>query len=93
MADICGFVNKHGVACVLDKGHERYGEDHAANRQDIPPDPFCLQPTDPFSLACIRAWIALASVQGVNKAKIQRAEEHFKEIERWQKSHGTKLPG
>jgi pyrroloquinoline quinone (PQQ) biosynthesis protein C len=56
------------------------------------PDPFCIQPWDPFGLATIRAWIACAVAHGVPREKVQRAEESFHAIQRWQKIHGTKRP-
>ena len=90
MAESCSYTNAHGVKCSLKPNHPG---DHEPTTQLVPPDPFCLQPWDPFTLAAIRLWISAAHAHRVSTEKIQRAEEHFSEIARWQKSHGTKLPG
>jgi hypothetical protein len=86
----CSYTNQHDVHCGLPSGH--LGS-HEPDEQLVMPDPFCLQPWDPFSLATIRAWIVCARSHGVAVDKVQRAEEHFKAIQRWQKSHGTRMPG
>jgi len=85
----CGFVNEHGIQCGLPAAHPGA---HEPNEQLIEPDPFCIRATDPFALAMIRAWISAATAHKVPAVKIQRAEEHFNEIARWQRRHGTKLP-
>lgn len=90
MAEGCPYTNPQGIKCGLKLKHLG---DHEPNEQLVAPDPFCLQPEDPFTLAAIRVWIAAASSHGVNKVKIQKAEESFKEIARWQSVHGTRLPG
>ncbi len=86
----CQSTNTNGIKCGLPLGHRG---DHEPNIQLVEPDPFCLRATDPFTLATIRSWICAAKAHGVSSIKIQRAEEHFNEISRWQIKHGTKLPG
>ena len=90
MAEGCGHVNQHGVQCGL---HADHSGAHEPNIQLVEPDPFCLRATDPLCLSGIRSWIIAASKLGVPEAKLQRAEEHFAEIKRWQRIHGTKIPG
>ena len=90
MAESCGYKNQHGVQCGLSKHPSTI--EHELYEQLVMPDPFCLQPWDPFSLATIRAWIVCAKSHGVPSSKIQRAEEHFHAISRWQRVHGTKNP-
>lgn len=85
----CEYTNTHGVKCGLQLNHPG---DHEPNVQLVEPDPFCLQPWDPFTLTAIRAWICAAHGYKISATKIQRAEEHFNEISRWQKKHGTRLP-
>ena len=85
----CSFTNEHGVKCGLESGHLT---PHEPYEQLVEPDPFCLRATDPFCLAGIRMWISAAHAHKVPLAKIQRAEEHFAEIKRWQTTHGTRLP-
>jgi len=89
MASGCAYTNSHGVKCGLKLGHHG---DHEPNEQLVAPDPFCLQAHDKLTLATIRAWIMAAKSHGVPAAKIQRAEERFNEIHRWQRRNGTKLP-
>lgn len=86
---VCGYKNQHGVQCGLKKGH--IGS-HETDEQLIEPDPFCIQAHDRFALATIRAWIVCAKSHGVPATKIQKAEETYKAIDRWQRIHGTKLP-
>lgn len=90
LGKVCDYKNQHGVQCGLPAKH--FGS-HELNEQLVMPDPFCLQPWDKLTLATMRAWIAAATAHGVNRDKIQKAEERFHEIERWQKAHGTRLPG
>lgn len=85
----CEYINQHGVKCGRPLHH--FGS-HATVDRLVPPDPFCLQYWDPFTLACIRAWISAAHAHRVSEAKIQRAEQHFKDISDWQREHGTKVP-
>lgn len=89
MAAGCEYVNGYGIKCGLPADHAGNHEQYV---QLIAPDPFCLQPWDPFTSATIRAWISAAVVSGVSKEKVQRAEEHFAEIKRWQSRNGTRLP-
>ena len=90
MAESCGFVNQHGIACGL--GKHPSSVPHELYVQSVEPDPFCLRATDPIALSTIRAWILTAIAYGVNPAKIQKAEEHFNEIKRWQRTHTLKTP-
>jgi hypothetical protein len=90
MAQVCGYTNPNGIKCGLKLKH--FG-DHELCEQLVEPDPFCIRATDTFALATIRAWIACAAAHGVKRDKIQKAEEKFKEIKRWQAVHGTRLPG
>jgi hypothetical protein len=89
MAAGCEYINQHGVKCGL-------GLDHPGGyelvEQLVAPDPFCLQPSDPFTLALIRGWISAAHAHQVPAIKIQRAEQHYKDIKRWQDEHGTRTP-
>ena len=59
---------------------------------EVAPDPFCLQPTDPFTLSLMRVWVVTAACMKVNPDKIAKAEQHYKEIQQWQKKYGTRLP-
>jgi hypothetical protein len=88
--EVCGYKNQHGISCGLSKGHKF---DHEPCEQLVEPDPFCLRATDPFTLSAIRVWITAARAMKVPEAKLQRAEQHFHDIKRWQQLHGTKLPG
>lgn len=90
MAEGCGYKNSSGVQCGLSPHPSSVS--HELYQQLVAPDPFCLQPWDPIALSTIRAWIAAATAYKVNPAKIQRAEEHFNQIRRWQKENGTKTP-
>jgi hypothetical protein len=90
MAKGCEYVNEHGVKCGLPPHPESIP--HESHEQLVEPDPFCIRATDPFALATIRAWIVCAKAHGVDTVKVQRAEVSFREIERWQRSHGTRLP-
>ena len=92
MAESCSYVNPHGVKCGRHP-HPDHPDNHELYEQLVRPDPFCIQPWDPFALATIRAWIMCARAHGVTKEKVQKAEVTFKEIKRWQSSHGTRLPG
>ena len=87
--DVCGHANQYGVRCGLKPGHLG---DHEADEQLVAPDPFCIRASDPFALAVIRCWIAAAHAHKVPDSKIQRAEESYREIQRWQRAHGTRLP-
>ena len=91
LAKGCEYKNSNGVKCGLPPHPDSIP--HELHEQLVEPDPFCLRPTDPFALATIRAWIVCAKAHGVPVEKVQRAEVKFHEIERWQRSHGTKLPG
>jgi len=91
MSESCGYTNSHGVSCGRPP-HPESPADHQLYEQLVMPDPFCLQPWDRLSLATIRAWIVSAVAHGVPAAKVQKAEEHFNEIKRWQRRHGTRLP-
>ena len=91
MAHSCPYVNKQGVKC----GRLPHPDDpgaHELYEQLAAPDPFCIQPTDPIALSVIRCWISAATAMKVPKVKLQKAEEKFKEISRWQRRHGTRLP-
>lgn len=90
MAVGCEYTNQHGVKCGLPPHPST--TPHELYEQLVAPDPFCLQPTDTFSLALIRGWISAAIAHGVSPAKIQRAEQHFRDIKRWQSDHGTRTP-
>lgn len=89
-AAVCDYSNIHGVQCGLPPHPATVA--HELDEQLVAPDPFCLQPHDPFTLALIRGWISAAHAHKVPVEKIQRAEQHFKEIKRWQETHRTKLP-
>ena len=90
MAQGCLYTNQHGIQCGLSLGHPG---NHELYEQLVMPDPFCIQPWDPNALAAIRCWITCARSHGVPPDKIQKAEVSFNEIKRWQRSHGTRLPG
>lgn len=90
MADGCKYINSHGVQCGLPPHPSAMP--HELHEQLVAPDPFCLQWWDPFTLACIRAWISAAHAHKVPTEKIQRAEQHFRDIKRWQDANGTKVP-
>jgi len=90
MAEVCQYKNKNGVQCGLSP-HPK-SVPHELYEQLVMPDPFCIQAHDPFALATIRAWIVCAKSHGVPPSKIQRAEESYHEISRWQANHGTRNP-
>ena len=90
MAEACGYVNQHGIACGLGKHPSTVP--HELYVQLVMPDPFCLQPWDRLTPATIRAWIVAAKAHGVSADKIQRAEQSLHDIRRWQLAHGTRIP-
>lgn len=56
----------------------------------LPPSPFEIKRTDKFAIAIIRAWIVIATADGVNPEKIAKAEQHYADFKRWQLENGTK---